>query len=183
MVKRRKDQTIHVESSQVGIIGDNAHVEGDIHVHHYHDHGDDTEPAVPTKTTSHDMTFDPEGAANILHLSDLHFGADEKSDPVADAKRWFSQLTDDLSDELGCERLDAVIISGDVGNFSNPDEYLAAEVFLERVCAKFRLDASQLVLVPGNHDLNWKLSKRGYRLMDKDDHDGPLSDGLPSCAC
>ncbi|BBO91150.1 SUMF1/EgtB/PvdO family nonheme iron enzyme [Desulfosarcina ovata] len=177
MAEEKRQKTIHVEGSQVGIIGDNVHVDGGIHFHHHQSHANDTESAEQTTTTREEIIFDPEGAASILHLSDLHFGAEKNSDPVADAKNWHSQLTDDLIGELGCEQLHAVIISGDIGNFSEPDEYRAAEVFFERLCTKFGLAASQLIIVPGNHDLNWKLSKRGYRLMDVEDHDGPLIDG------
>ncbi len=48
----------------------------------------------------------------ILHLSDLHFGT------IEDANLWHSQLTDGLKLELQCKRLDGLIISGDVANFS-----------------------------------------------------------------
>ena len=177
MAEEKKEKTIHVEGSQVGIIGDNAHVEGGIHFHHYHGHENDTGSVEQTNTTRETVAFDPQGAANILHLSDLHFGAEKNSDSIADAKRWHSQLANDLIIELGCKKLDAAIISGDIGNFSEPEEYRAAESFLERLCAKFGLDASQLIIVPGNHDLNWKLSKKGYRLIYAEDHDGKLKDG------
>ena len=82
--------------------------------------------------------FDPENAASILHLSDLHFGGDKDSDPVADAGRWYNQLAGDLLQELGCRRLDAVIISGDIANFSVSEEYKAAGVFLERSRSRSR---------------------------------------------
>ena len=123
------------------------------------------------------VEFDSASAANILHLSDLHFGADKQSDPGADAEKWYGQLADDLRKELKCERLDAVIISGDIGNFSDPGEYKAAKLFLDKLCKKFSLDASHLIIVPGNHDLNWKDSKKGYRLTDKDELHEPLKDG------
>lgn len=48
---------------------------------------------------------------SILHLSDLHFGTEEN------AVNWFSQLDDDLRRELGCERLNALVVSGDIANF------------------------------------------------------------------
>jgi len=122
------------------------------------------------------VEFDSASAANILHLSDLHFGADKQSDPAADAEKWYGQLVDDLCRELKCERLDAVIISGDIGNFSEPGEYKAAKLFLDKLCKKFSLDASHLVIVPGNHDLNWKLSKKAYRFLHEENHKKPLKD-------
>lgn len=109
----------------------------------------------------------------ILHLSDLHFGNE------ADAVRWHSQLADDLKNELDCHKLDALIISGDIANKSEPAEYDAAKLFLDKVCNEFGLEGSQLVIVPGNHDLNWKISKKdGYRLIDTEDYGGKPEEGL-----
>ncbi|MBN1931273.1 MAG: SUMF1/EgtB/PvdO family nonheme iron enzyme [Desulfobacterales bacterium] len=124
-----------------------------------------------------DNDFDPSKAANILHLSDLHFGADKESDPGADAEKWYGRLVDDLCKELGCERLQAIILSGDIGNFSESEEYEAAEVFINKLCKKFSLGPSQLSIVPGNHDLNWKLSKNSYRFLYEENHDEALKEG------
>lgn len=74
-------------------------------------------------------------------------------------------------------RLQAVIVSGDIGNISEREEYMAAENFFSRLCRQFDVGASQMVIVPGNHDLNWQLANKGYRLIDKEDHDGPLKEG------
>ncbi len=176
MGEKRKDRKIHITSSQVGIVGDNARIHGDVHFHHHPNVPDDAEKPEYTEPSDEGTAFDLSTAANILHLSDLHFVAGKDSKPIDDANRWYAQLTDDLIIELECEKLDAAIISGDIGNFSEPDEYLAAEIFLERLCARFSLDASRLIIVPGNHDLNWKLSKKGYRLMDVEDYHNPLEE-------
>lgn len=93
---------------------------------------------------------------NILHLSDLHFGTTD------DAKTWHSQLTQDLTQELRCERLDALVLSGDIANQSTPDEYASAELFLQRLCSRFELTPERLIIVPGNHDLSWELSEDAY---------------------
>ncbi|MGK7871764.1 MAG: metallophosphoesterase [Xenococcaceae cyanobacterium] len=90
----------------------------------------------------------------ILHLSDLHFGNTQ------DAKNWHSQLADDLRQLLSQlqqgqpPRLDVLIISGDVANKSEPSEYEAAELFVNRLLPDFGLRQNQIVIVPGNHDLN-----------------------------
>jgi len=49
----------------------------------------------------------PIRTADILHLSDLHFGT------IADAHNFHSQVAEDLKGELGCLRLDGLICSGD----------------------------------------------------------------------
>lgn len=106
---------------------------------------------------------------NILHLSDLHFGTQD------DARIWAGQLAEDLSGGLNRRRLDALIISGDVGTRSEPEEYAAAKGFLDAVCGEFRLGPEGIVLAPGNHDLNWKLAKKGYSLVEREDYEGDLS--------
>lgn len=92
---------------------------------------------------------------HVLHLSDLHFGTEEQ------ARIWYDQLAADLR-ELGCAKLDALIISGDIANRSVPEEYEAARHFLRLLTAEFPLSPQQVVLVPGNHDLNWTLSEDAY---------------------
>ena len=108
---------------------------------------------------------------NILHLSDLHFGS------ASDAENWYSQLADDLTGELGCDRLDAVIISGDIANYATPQEYQAAQDFLTSLANRFEVQTQRIVLVPGNHDLNWEASKKAYRLKDLEECKGELKEG------
>ncbi|NEO76935.1 HEAT repeat domain-containing protein [Moorena sp. SIO4G3] len=107
----------------------------------------------------------------ILHLSDLHITIPEE------ATRWSNQLAQDLKQDLQIPHLDALILSGDIANYSTPDEYQAAQQFLDNLCQDFPLDPKQIVLVPGNHDLNWKLGKRAYQLWDLEDYEGELKDG------
>jgi predicted MPP superfamily phosphohydrolase len=107
----------------------------------------------------------------ILHLSDLHFGTRQ------DATSWYNQLAEDLTQELRVSRLDAVILSGDIANRSTPEEYDAAQHFFDILAREFHVSAPQIILVPGNHDLNWGLAKKAYKLMDREEHKGELKDG------
>jgi tetratricopeptide (TPR) repeat protein/3',5'-cyclic AMP phosphodiesterase CpdA len=109
----------------------------------------------------------------ILHVSDLHFG----SRPGADGKpRSMHRFGDgihnrplhvDMASEI--ERLikegrrpqDVFLIaSGDIGYQADPDEYAAARVMFDEVRAKTGLPQSNLVVVPGNHDVSWVEAKR-----------------------
>ncbi|MEH1780340.1 MAG: metallophosphoesterase [Nostoc sp.] len=93
---------------------------------------------------------------NVLHLSDLHFGTTDN------ARTWYAQLAEDLRYELGCSRLDALIISGDIASKSTPDEYAAAQLFINRLSQEFHLESQKIVIVPGNHDVNWQLAEAAY---------------------
>ena len=99
---------------------------------------------------------DSRGLVEILHLSDLHFGTKD------DAYNWYGQLSDDLKHELGCKRLDGLVLSGDVSQCAAQSEYKAAVAFVTSLCEEFMLDPERIAVVPGNHDLNWKVSKQGY---------------------
>ena len=109
-------------------------------------------------------------AVHILHLSDLHIATEAQS------TLWYSQLAADLR-EQACNRLEALAVSGDIANLSTPQEYQAARLFLEQLMAGFGLTPKQVVLVPGNHDLNWALSQDAYSIHKRSRYHGPLADG------
>ena len=105
---------------------------------------------------------------HILHLSDLHFG----DDTFAGVCR--TQLETDLIQELGIRRLEYLVISGDVANRSTEEEYDAAFAMVDGLVKRFGLDASRVVVVPGNHDLNWDLSEEAYPFVPKRKLPSPL---------
>jgi len=106
---------------------------------------------------------------HILHLSDLHF----EDGTFADVCR--TQLETDLIQELDIRRLEYLVISGDVANRSTGKEYDAAFAMVDGLVKRFGLDASRVVVVPGNHDVNWEMSKKAYPFVFKDDLPSPLS--------
>ena len=105
---------------------------------------------------------------HILHLSDLHL----EDDIFASVCR--TQLETDLIQELGIRRLEYLIISGDITNRSTEKEYDAAFAMVDGLVKRFGLDPSRVVVVPGNHDVNWDLSKKAYPFVFKDDLPSPL---------
>jgi HEAT repeat protein/predicted MPP superfamily phosphohydrolase len=108
---------------------------------------------------------------HILHLSDLHFGI------LDQANLWSNQLAADLYNDRNISHLDALILSGDIANYSTPEEYEAAEQFLHNLRQDFPLNPEQIILVPGNHDLNWKLAEEAYRLERRKNYKGELREG------
>jgi hypothetical protein len=94
---------------------------------------------------------------NLLHLSDLHFGTFQQ------ASIWSAQLLLDLKNELNIFNIEALILSGDIANKSTESEYEAALRFIKELRKDFNLKPSQIIIVPGNHDLNWQLSEKAYK--------------------
>jgi 3',5'-cyclic AMP phosphodiesterase CpdA len=96
------------------------------------------------------INYNLNSTIHILHLSDLHFGTPDQ------AKLWSNQLASDLQNELNIPHLDALILSGDIANKSTPTEYEAAQQFLQNFRQDFTLKPEQIIIVPGNHDIDWK---------------------------
>jgi hypothetical protein len=130
-----------------------------------------TVETVPGQTVILPVIVSPAEPATILHLSDLHFGT------VEDAERWYGQLAEDLVRELRRKQLDGLILSGDVANFSTEQEYQAAEKFIDMLREEFGISQDALVIVPGNHDLNWNLSKKAYTPNRREDCGATLKEG------
>ncbi|HLG17661.1 MAG TPA: metallophosphoesterase [Blastocatellia bacterium] len=94
-----------------------------------------------------------EATIRILHLSDLHFNADD------DAEVKLQPLVADLRDPeggLGFERLDYLVVSGDLTNHGDAREFDPVYSFLSGLIERMKLSAERCVIVPGNHDLSWE---------------------------
>jgi len=106
----------------------------------------------------------------LLHLSDLHFSAEDQPE------RWHSALAEDLRRELRVERLDALVLSGDIVDRGSVTGYAAAERFIVAVCDEFRVPRDRVVLVPGNHDIDRGASAPAIRSVRTRPHDFTVGD-------
>ena len=88
----------------------------------------------------------------ILHLSDLHVGA--SADPLSLLQPLEADLKDRY-DGLGVDRLDYLVISGDITNRAAPQEFEKARELVSALIERFGLTSERCILVPGNHDLDW----------------------------
>jgi len=113
----------------------------------------------------------PTATKYILHLSDPHFGT------LDNAHNWYGQLAEDLYQELNCEHIDILILSGDIANYASNGEYDAARLFLDELCQEFRVSQQRIVLVPGNHDVDWVAAQGAYHSEPRDKYKGKLPEG------
>ena len=90
--------------------------------------------------------------ATIAHLSDIHFGANDRK--IVDAtEAW-----------LIAHRPDLVIISGDFTQRARVEQFKAASVWLNRL----RADGFRLLAVPGNHDIPlYDVARRFARPLER----------------
>ncbi len=98
---------------------------------------------------------------HILHLSDIHLGTIEQGNI------YYNQLQLDLTKNLKLATLNYLIISGDIANKSTKDEYEAAFNLINQIKGNFGLKDKQVIVTPGNHDLNWDLSEEAYSYVPK----------------
>ena len=92
----------------------------------------------------------------ILHISDLHFGKDHyfNDDSGSSLGLWFDKFKEILSKKK--IKPDIIFISGDVASIGSIDDFTSAQSFIQKeLLDYFKIP---LVIVPGNHDLEWARS-------------------------
>jgi len=106
-----------------------------------------------TMTTARISEKTPLPDLRILHLSDLHIAANCDPDVLL-----IPLLTDlrDRHEGLSLEKLDFVVISGDITNRASPAEFEKAQKVVSELCRHLSLSAGRCMIVPGNHDLDWE---------------------------
>ena len=104
----------------------------------------------------------------VLHLSDLHFGSEhafrnELASPLEPrlAKPTLSEaIIDDLrAMGIGLNDIAIVLISGDLTWSGDAHEFENAREFIGQLRNGCGLHVSQVVVVPGNHDIEWRDGK------------------------
>jgi calcineurin-like phosphoesterase family protein len=103
---------------------------------------------------------------NVLHLSDIHFGA-EATDRVAQTavaqrKNTLSSLVDTLKSLSNRLVPDIIAVSGDIAWKGCRADYDEARQWITSVMEIWDLSVSELVLCPGNHDID-RLSTTGIK--------------------
>lgn len=100
--------------------------------------------------------------AVILHLSDIHRTLDE---PVSN-EEILNALKASLDEWMSLEPRapDVVVVSGDLAQHADETEYQEAERFLRDLLNHLKLEIDRLIVVPGNHDVNWPASEAVMRL-------------------
>jgi hypothetical protein len=117
---------------------------------------------------------------SILHISDLHRTPNAK---ISNAELLSALVRDRDSYTLGdkpIRRPDAIVVSGDVvqgvpltapnGQASLRAQYEEADAFLSDLATELlEGDRSRVIIVPGNHDIDWQLAKKAMQLVEVGD--------------
>ncbi|ATB32464.1 metallophosphoesterase family protein [Melittangium boletus] len=124
-------------------------------------------PEAPAPRPTRPEPPSPDSPIRILHLSDLHVEAGQ------DPHNLLQPLAADLRGKpprgLGVERLDHLVISGDLTQKASPQEFEKARAFVSELLEEFGLTPRQCIIVPGNHDLDWSAQVYAERFKNFSD--------------
>jgi calcineurin-like phosphoesterase family protein len=98
----------------------------------------------------------------ILHVSDLHVGDQYKHRLAWTGGVWNPNeqsagelLRDDLQSLGLLGRVDGMVLSGDFVWTGVPTEFRRAKNVIEEMLSEIDLDLARVILIPGNHDMEW----------------------------
>ena len=107
------------------------------------------------------------GNISWLHLSDLHLGRDVYNEEVI-----LKELLIDIKKqtELNKIKLDFVFITGDITFSGQEKEFAYVQGFLNNLQNVINVDKENIILIPGNHDVNRKdllsVAKNSKKLLN-----------------
>jgi len=93
-------------------------------------------------------------ALTFLHISDLHlrtYDDPPRSDLDYDLRSELLRDVRGLAVRFG--KVDGILASGDVAFAGKPEEYAVAKEYLSRLCTHLGCQASDVWVIPGNHDV------------------------------
>lgn len=98
----------------------------------------------------------------FLHISDPHIRDAGRNETV------LKQIVEDLNRGLGLDSLDAVVIAGDSADKAAVEQFECAAEFVQGLAAEFKVSANRILVVPGNHDIDWQVSKESYQALRRE---------------
>jgi len=92
---------------------------------------------------------------NLLHLSDIHFSRGESDvyDPDSDLRNELERDVERLW-RAKLERIDGILVTGDIAFAGHKDEFDIASAWLEKLCDFLGCARDDVWTVPGNHDVD-----------------------------
>lgn len=106
----------------------------------------------------------------ILHISDLHVTKAEFINKGVvkthfdDDANFTTKFIKSVNSNCGDRNIDKIIITGDIANMSEEQEYKTTQKFLEDISIGLKVKKEDFLILPGNHDINWSLCEGHYNL-------------------
>ncbi len=91
----------------------------------------------------------------LLHISDIHFYHFKHSGYLDLDKDIQNELELDLYElKTDFDKIDIILIGGDIAYSGREEEYKLADNWIERICEITGCDPENVLIVPGNHDVD-----------------------------
>lgn len=100
----------------------------------------------------------------VIHLSDIHIGDKYLFRIDGDINSAYNRSIVDIFikdiNKLNLKgRIDALVVSGDFTETAEWSEFLKSQILIEKLLDVLGLRVNQLIVIPGNHDIQWKPEK------------------------
>lgn len=102
----------------------------------------------------------------ILVLSDLHFGSLSvsaefalASEPPPGIMTHSVSMKESLIQVATNERIDAILVAGDLTSGGNPQEFVGCMNVLSEIASRLGVNPENIVYTYGNHDVDWQITK------------------------
>lgn len=102
----------------------------------------------------------------IIQLSDLQFGRKHRFKDSSDFVRKLVSDIRDMSERHNFRPL-YMVLSGDISQTGHSDEFAEAVKVVDGLSDDLNIDVKKILCVPGNHDINWNLSKLAEEAGDE----------------
>jgi predicted MPP superfamily phosphohydrolase len=103
----------------------------------------------------------------FIHISDIHFNRNSPTfgfDPDENLRELFAQDIGKMRNKIGA--VDAILVSGDVAYAGKKSEYDLAAKWLERLCDLAGCRHEDVIICPGNHDVDQSTIKANSLIED-----------------
>ena len=117
-------------------------------------------------------------ALTYIHLSDIHFGQEKGPEVYVhdDVKECLIADVAKLKVAAGIERIGGVIVTGDVAFSGKKSEYDSAAHWLDQLTQAIGCEKTDVIVVPGNHDIDRDRITPPARLMLRHLHEGGIDE-------
>lgn len=102
----------------------------------------------------------------FIHLSDIHFHVSDHGGFIGVDDDIRRQLLKDISGRNFDKPVAAILVTGDIAFSGSPEQYQFAEKWLTEVCKRAGCEPDAVMVVPGNHDVDRRVSRQNERLQD-----------------
>jgi predicted phosphodiesterase len=103
----------------------------------------------------------------FIHLSDIHFGQEKGADLYIheDVRECLINDAHTVVKSYAGGKAMGVIVTGDIAYAGKREEYHQAAGWLDRLTETIGCENTEVLLVPGNHDIDWSAITSGCKLM------------------